>query len=200
MMSKLIHDFYRRADVLTIARELLGKVIFAQKNGQLTAGMITETEAYAGATDRASHAYGNRRTDRTRVMFRNGGLSYVYLCYGVHHLFNFVTHREDHPHAVLLRGIYPVKGKEVMEQRRGMLMKKKGFTDGPGKVTQAMGITVLDNGVDLSGDRIWVEDTGIKIQPKDIVVGPRIGVDYAREDAALPYRFLLQDPERIIEQ
>ncbi|MCB2220247.1 MAG: DNA-3-methyladenine glycosylase [Bacteroidetes bacterium] len=195
-MSKLGTDFYRRTDVLAISKELLGKVIYAQKNGVLTAGMITETEAYAGIEDRASHAYGNRRTDRTEVMYRKGGVAYVYLCYGVHHLFNFVTHQENHPHAVLLRGIHPVEGIEIMEQRRSMRMKKKGFTDGPGKVTQAMGITVLDNGLDLLGERIWIEDAGIKIASGDVLMGPRVGVDYAGEDAILPYRFLLRDPER----
>ncbi|MCD4697529.1 MAG: DNA-3-methyladenine glycosylase [Bacteroidales bacterium] len=190
---KLKRTFYTREDVVQIARDLIGKVIISDINGIITSGIITETEAYEGITDRASHAYNNRRTSRTETMFREGGIAYIYLCYGMHHLFNFVTGSKGIPHAVLLRGIFPYSGIEHMESRKGRKFSINGFTDGPGKVTKAMGINIGMDGEDLLNGRIWVEDKGIHIPGKAIITSPRIGVDYAGPDARLPYRFLLQD-------
>ena len=187
---KLQRDFYLRDDVVEIAHDLIGKVIYTHFDNKLTAGIISETEAYAGAIDKASHAYHNRRTNRTEVMFGQGGVSYVYLCYGVHYLFNFVTNQEDIPHAVLLRGIIPFASVETMKQRRGLSKPGKGFSDGPGKVTKALGVNMNHNKIDLLGDSIWVEDKGININDEEMLVGKRIGVEYAGEDAELPYRFL----------
>lgn len=187
---KLQRDFFLRDDVVSVAHDLIGKVIYTEIDNQLTAGIITETEAYAGAIDKASHAYNNNRTNRTEVMFGQGGFSYVYLCYGVHHLFNFVTNKKGIPHAVLLRGIKPLQGLEIMEQRTGKKSSHKGFSDGPGKLSRALGINMNHNKLDLIKSNIWVEDKEIKINKKNIVVGPRIGVQYADEDAKLPYRFL----------
>jgi DNA-3-methyladenine glycosylase len=188
---KLGQDFYTRSSVTLIARELLGKYIFTRFEDRITAGMISETEAYEGITDQASHAYNNRRTTRTEVMFAKGGVAYVYLCYGVHHLFNIVTNNPDIPHAVLLRGIIPAEGISIMEKRTGKKYNGKGFTDGPGKVSQALGIRVAHSGISLSGEMIWIEDKGITVNSNDIKVGPRIGIPYANEDALLQYRFLL---------
>lgn len=190
---KLHKSFYTRDSVTTIAKELLGKYIFTFDDGKLTGGIITETEAYAGVSDRASHAYNNRRTKRTEVMFAEGGVAYVYLCYGMHHLFNFVTGDRNVPDAVLLRGILPVEGIEVMELRMGRKMKPKGFSDGPGKVSKILNIKVTDSGEPLTGDRIWVEDNGIQVRENNILELPRVGVDYAGEDALLPYRFMIKD-------
>ncbi len=120
-MSKLNRDFYQREDVLSISRELLGKILCTNFDGKFTNGMIVETEAYAGETDHASHAYGGRRTNRTETMYSPGGTAYVYLCYGIHHLFNVVTNAEDNPHAILIRAIEPIKGIESMLQRRNMV-------------------------------------------------------------------------------
>jgi len=189
---KLDQAFYSRSSATQIAKELLGKVIFTRFHGKITAGIITETEAYEGITDKASHAFNNRRTDRTEIMYKNGGLAYVYLCYGVHHLFNFVTNQKGIPHAVLLRGIYPTTGIQTMEKRTKKKFSQKGFSDGPGKLSKALAIKTTHTGLDLTGDKIWVEDDGIKINDEDIIVTPRIGVDYAGEDAALPYRFLIK--------
>ena len=111
---KLQKDFYQREDVLTISRELLGKVLCTQFEGELTSGIIVETEAYAGETDQASHTYGGRRTLRTEVMYAPGGVSYIYLCYGIHHLFNVVTNFEGIPHAILIRAIKPIDGIDIM--------------------------------------------------------------------------------------
>jgi len=194
---KLQRDFYLRDDVVSIARDLIGKIIYTRFDNMLTGGIITETEAYAGIVDQASHAYNNRRTNRTEVMYYQGGVSYVYLCYGVHYLFNFVTNQKEIPHAVLLRGISPFTGLKVMEQRTGKKSGDKNFSDGPGKLTKALGININHNNLDLLGDTIWVEDRGINIKVNDIYVGPRIGVQYAGKDAKLLYRFLSKTSSKI---
>ncbi|MBN2175089.1 MAG: DNA-3-methyladenine glycosylase [Bacteroidales bacterium] len=188
---KIGQEFYLRENVVQIARDLLGKIIFTSIEGHITSGIISEVEAYAGIRDRASHAYNNRLTSRTEVMFGIGGTAYVYLCYGVHHLFNIVTNKVDQPDAILLRGIIPQKGIEIMEHRRGIKYRSKGFADGPGKVAQALGIKVIHTGVNLETGNIWLEDREIKIPEEDIYTGSRIGVEYAGEDAKLPYRFLV---------
>lgn len=179
--------------MVLLAKRLLGKSLFTNINGKLTGGIITETEAYAGITDRASHAYGGRRTARTEIMFQQGGVSYVYLCYGIHYLFNVVTGEEGNPHAVLIRGIYPVIGIDEILRRRKKSRLTKDVSDGPGKLTQALGITLKQNGNKLDDDEVWIEEDGLKISDSDILISKRIGVDYAGEDADLPYRFQL-DP------
>ena len=194
---KLDKDFYLRDDVVEIARDLIGKVIMTNINGFITSGIVSETEAYAGISDKASHAYNNRRTARTQVMYNEGGIAYIYLCYGIHHLFNFVTNGINVPHAVLLRGIIPLQGIDVMMKRCGKKHASKPFTDGPGKLTEALGIKTSLNGEDLTTGQIWVEDEGFQIGEDLIYCGPRVGVDYAGEDALLPYRFLLKDQEKI---
>ena len=191
----LSKPFYTRPDVVQIARDLIGKYLFTQFEEGITGGIIIETEAYEGATDRASHAFGNRRTDRTEVMFAEGGVAYVYLCYGIHSLFNIVTNVKDIPHAVLIRGIHPVEGLDIMLTRAGKDKIVRGFGSGPGKVSKLLGIHYSHSGLDLQGDKIWVEDRGLELA-KQIISGVRIGVDYAGEDALLPYRFRI--PEEII--
>ena len=192
--SILPRSFYTRPGVVDIARELLGKVLYTSINGQVSAGIITETEAYAGITDKASHAYNNRRTARTEIMFHQGGTAYVYLCYGIHSLFNIVTSVADEPHAVLIRGILPLRGVETMKLRSGKPKISESDGIGPGKVARLLGIAVRHSGLDMcdeavSGDRIWVQDEEVRVSEDEIVIGPRIGIDYAGEDALLPYRF-----------
>lgn len=194
-MMKLNRSFYMREDVVLIARELLGKYIFTCFEDGLTGGVITETEAYAGITDRASHAYNNRRTRRTEVMFGPGGYAYIYLCYGIHSLFNIVTNVEDVPHAVLIRGIMPVSGIDIMRQRMGKPLNNLSGI-GPGRVSALLGIHYSDSGIDLLGDRIWLEDRSIEVKDQDIITGPRVGVEYAGDDARLPYRFTLNTDKR----
>lgn len=186
MKSIVQRSFYERPDVVTIARELLGKVIVTEFDAVRTTGIITETEAYAGVLDKASHASGGRRTARNEPMYGQGGLAYVYLCYGIHHLFNVVTNVAGVPHAVLVRGIQPLEGMEVMCARRG---GTKLTTSGPGTLTAALGIRTEHSGADLLTGPIRLEDHGIRFPPEDLLIGPRIGVDYAGEDALLPYRF-----------
>ncbi len=189
--NKLSKSFYLQTDVVTIARELLGKFLMSNIDGVLCGGIITETEAYAGVTDRASHAYGGRRSNRTEVMYREGGVAYIYFCYGVHSLFNIVTNKKDIPHAVLIRAIEPVIGIDEMFKRLGRQKMQKDMTTGPGKLSKAMGFYYKDSGISLNGDKIWLEERGIKVEDHDIQTTTRIGVDYAGEDAKLPYRFLL---------
>ena len=189
---KLKESFYLQDDVVMITRELLGKYLLTNIDGVLCVGIITETEAYAGTSDRASHAYGGKRSNRTEVMFHEGGIAYVYLCYGIHSLFNIVTNVENVPHAVLIRAIHPMSGIDEMLKRTKKSKTGSGLTNGPGKLSKALGIHHKPTGVSLSGNKIWLEDRGVKIDEKDILVTPRIGIDYAGDDALLPYRFLLK--------
>lgn len=186
-------SFYLGTDVVSSSRQLLGKVLATRVDGVYTAGIITETEAYAGAIDRASHAFGNRRTARTEVMFGEGGRAYVYLIYGIHCLFNVVIGPEEVPLAVLVRGIEPLEGVGIMLRRRQLKEVKPQLGAGPGAAAQALGITRLLNGEDLTqSNQIWIEDRGIKVPAADIASGTRVGVAYAQEDALLPYRFFIK--------
>ena len=190
---QLPKPFFLHNDVVTLARELIGKHLFTKLNfGIITGGIISETEAYAGINDRASHAYGNRRTKRTNTMFLEGGIAYVYLCYGIHALFNIVTNKADVPHAILVRGIIPTHGIEKIKESTGYKTISNSSINGPGKVTKALGIKTSHDKTPLTGTNIWLEDRGVKISDNDIIVTKRIGVDYAGEDALLPYRFVLK--------
>ncbi len=191
----LPREFYTRPDVVEIAYDLLGKVLYTSFGHEITAGIITETEAYAGVTDKASHAYNNRRTARTEIMYSEGGCAYVYLCYGIHALFNIVTSIESHPHAVLIRGIEPLQGIDIMKARAGKQILTPGNSSGPGNITKLLGIRVMDSGLSLyrdeSGERkIWLRDEGIPVPHDEVKMGPRVGVNYAGEDAQLPFRFI----------
>jgi DNA-3-methyladenine glycosylase len=189
MSSKIPLPFYLREDVVCIAKELLGKYIFTHIDNQLTGGIITETEAYAGIIDKASHAYNSRRTKRTEVMYQQGGIAYVYFCYGMHCMFNIVTNKTDIPHAILIRAIKPTEGINTMLYRTQKKVVAKDFSNGPGKVCKALGIECKNSGTDLRGNIIWLEDRKKIIPDAEIIIGKRIGVDYAKEDALLPYRF-----------
>jgi len=188
---KLPESFYRRTNVVRIARELVGKGLFTRSSNVVTGGIIVETEAYSWR-ERGCHAFGKKKTKRTDVMFRGGGLAYVYLCYGIHHLFNIVTNTEDSPEAVLIRAVEPFEGELFMSRRRGSLPNKYQLTSGPGKLTKALGIDRMWNGKSLLGNEIWVEDVGRNVASNNIEAGPRIGIDYAMEDAKLPWRFTVK--------
>jgi DNA-3-methyladenine glycosylase len=192
-VPKLRRNFHTRKDVLTISKELIGQILVTHINGELTTGRIVETEAYAGMTDRASHAFGGRRTPRTDVMYAQGGTSYVYLCYGIHHLFNVVTHQVDTPHAILIRAVEPIEGIDTMLKRRRMSRPEYRLTAGPGSLALAMGITTQHSGVDLLADDIYICSDPHRKAPKTIIASPRVGVSYAKEDSLLPWRFRLAD-------
>lgn len=192
--SKLDKSFFLSDDVVQVARDLLGKRLLTLQNGALTSGIIIETEAYRGVTDKASHAYGGRRTKRTGIMYHEGGCIYVYLCYGIHSLFNIVTNKAGIPDAVLIRGLIPEKGLDEMMGRRNTA-NKRILTDGPGKLSQAMAIHHSYSGIELgsklNGFSVWIEQGYTDISGL-ITSGPRIGVDYAGDDALLPWRFKLK--------
>jgi DNA-3-methyladenine glycosylase len=189
---KLPESYYQRDDVVAISRDLLGKYLLTCIDGITTGGYIVETEAYNGAIDKASHAFGNKQTPRTQTMFMPGGISYVYLCYGIHEMFNIVTSVEGTPHAILIRAINPTEGLELMQLRRNMPVVKPNITAGPGSVAKALGITRKINAVSLQSDTIWIEDSGLSFPDNEIAAVPRIGVSYAAEDALLPYRFYVK--------
>lgn len=191
-MSKLPLSFYQQDDVVSLAQQLLGKKLFTQVDGNTTAGIITETEAYFGIEDKACHAYGGRKTDRTATMYLAGGVTYVYLCYGIHNLLNVVTSTEGNPHAVLIRAIEPTDGIDLMLLRRNMTDVKPNLTAGPGALAKAMGIDRALNAKDLLGNEIWIEDIGFKVDESHIVASPRVGVAYAQEHALLPWRFYIK--------
>lgn len=197
MPQRLRASFYQRSEIEEIARELLGKVLCTHLDGVLTSAMIIETEAYQAPDDKASHAYGNKKTKRTEVMFRSGGHAYIYLCYGIHHMMNVVSGGKGEAHAILIRAVQPVVGIQTMLQRRQMTRVEPRLTSGPGSLCQAMGIKTTDTGINMldSNSSIWIEDHGIEIAAKQIIAGPRIGIDYAEECAAWPWRYFVdQNP------
>ena len=192
-MSKLPAKFYKRGDVLAISKELLGKVLCTQFDDNLTSGIIVETEAYAGETDRASHAYGGKRTHRTEIMYASGGRAYIYLCYGIHHLFNVVTNVEGVPHAVLIRAIEPLEGIDLMLQRRNMNKLLSKLTSGPGILSKAMGISILHSGQSLLDNLIWIENRANNpLKDFKIISSSRVGCQYAGKDANNPWRFRIK--------
>ena len=189
---KLPRDFYTRPNVVHIAQELLGKYLYTTIDGMLTGGMIVETEAYAGENDRACHAHLNRRTARTKIMYHEGGVAYVYLVYGIYNLFNIITNVAGKADAVLVRAIEPEIGTEEMLLRRNMPTIKPNLTAGPGVLSIALGINRKHYGEDLTGNTIWLEDKGISIPDESIMTVPRVGIDYAGDDALLPWRFYIK--------
>ena len=189
--QKLPREFYTRTNVVTVARDLLGKLLVVPENdGRRVSGVIVETEAYRGPEDRASHAFGGRRTKRTETMYQKGGTAYVYFVYGMYHQFNVVTNIENIPHAILIRALEPVEGIEVMRERR-QGHSGRTLTNGPGKLCIALGIDRQLDAADLLGERVWIEE-GRKVPPRLIASGPRIGIDYAEEWVDKPWRFWIR--------
>lgn len=190
--TKLTRDFYTRSNVLRVARDLLGKLLVVPTaEGKRVSGMIVETEAYRGPQDRASHAFGGRRTRRTETMYQQGGLAYVYFVYGMYNQFNVVTNVADIPHAILVRALEPVEGIEIMHTRRHT-QPDRNLTSGPGKLCIALGIDKRLDGADLLGKDVWLEEYE-PIRPRRIASGPRIGIDYAEEWVEKPWRFWVKD-------
>lgn len=190
-MNILPLSFYLRPDVVLIARELLGKVLVTKWNGEYTSGRIVETEAYAGELDRASHAY-RGITPRTTVMFGEGGVAYVYLCYGIHQMFNIVTNVRGTAHAILIRAVEPIEGVDVMLRRTGKKVLDNTITRGPGNVGKAFGFHTSQCGLSLQSKELFIADDGYAPDEKTIRVSPRIGVDYAGEHALFDYRFYIE--------
>ena len=192
--KRIDRAFFLRKDVLQIAQDLIGTKLCVIQNGQYCSGIIVETEAYRAPEDQASHAYQNRRTPRTSTMFAKGGTSYVYICYGIHRLFNVITGPKNIPHAVLIRAIEPLEGIETMLRRRNLKSLKKQVTAGPGCLTVAMGIGMLENGIDLceTKSHIWLEHRPEFNEKLIIEESKRIGVESAGKSALLPWRYTLK--------
>lgn len=190
--SKLLPvSFYENPDVVDISKNLLGKVLCSSIGSIFTAGVITETEAYCGRNDKACHANNGLRTARTEVMYGEPGVAYIYLCYGIHHLLNIVTNHEGLADAVLIRSLRPLDGLESMKKRR-KISKEENLTNGPGKLTQALGVTTVLNTTNLRNPPLWIEDRGIRVSPGEISSSERIGVDYAGEHAKRKWRFYIK--------
>lgn len=191
-MKKLSVSFYQRENVLQIAKELLGKLLVTKWNGIVTSGRIVEVEAYNGIIDKASHAFGGRRTRRNEIMYADGGVAYIYLCYGIHHLFNVVTNSKETPHAILIRALEPVKGIDTMLKRVGKKKLDNTLTKGPGNLSKALGIVTKHGGCSLRSKELFIADDGFAYDKKNIIASLRIGVDYAGKDALLPYRLYVK--------
>ncbi|MEP6583156.1 MAG: DNA-3-methyladenine glycosylase [Ginsengibacter sp.] len=191
-MKKLPLSFYQRNNVVQIAKELLGKVIVTTFDGDVTSGRIIETEAYVAITDKASHSFGNRRTARNEHMYGHPGIAYVYICYGMHQMFNIVTNEKDVPDAVLVRAVEPLEGIEIMLKRTGKGALDFTLTRGPGNVGKALGIFKHHSGLDLNSEEIYIVDDQFSIKEEDIGKSIRIGVESAGPDGLLPYRFYIR--------
>ncbi len=191
-MKKVPLSFYNRKDVVQIARELLGKIVVTNINEQITSGRIVETEAYIGITDKASHSFEGKRTPRNEYMYSAPGTAYVYICYGMHQMFNIVTNRKEIPDAILIRAIEPMKGIDLMLQRTGKKILDKTLTCGPGNVGKALGIFKHHSGQYLLDEKIYLLDDHYKVPLEKIGISKRIGVESAGPDALLPYRFYVK--------
>lgn len=196
-MNKLTIDFYDRKNVLQIAGELLGKIVVTNIEGVTTSGRIVETEAYIGITDKASHSFSGKRTSRNEHMYAKAGTAYVYICYGIHPMFNVVTNKMGTPDAILIRALEPMEGIEIMQARTGKQKQDKTLTKGPGNVAKALGIRKIHSGINLLGSIIFILSDDFKIDEKFIGTSKRIGVNYAGTDALLPYRYYVKGNEYV---
>lgn len=190
----LKREFYIK-DGITLAKDLLGKILVKEIDGVLYKGRIVETETYMGVVDKACHSYNNRRTKKTEAMYREGGYSYIYLIYGMYNCFNVTASIKDNPEAVLIRALEPLENKELMLKIR-KVKRDKDIANGPGKLTKALRITSEDNDIDLTlRKNIWLEDDGYI--PNKIIETTRIGIDYAEEFKDKLWRFYISENNNI---
>jgi DNA-3-methyladenine glycosylase len=190
-MEKLPPDFYQRENAVQIARELLGKRLFSMAGNILTGGIIVETEAYMGPDDRGSHAWNNRRTNRTEIMYASGGVVYMYICYGIHDMLNIVTGPENTSHAILIRAIEPTTGLEIMRERRNIYNNDVRLCQGPGALAQALGLNKMYNGKSLQGNEIWIEG-GELISEEQLIASSRVGMNFEGPYKTIPWRFYIR--------
>ena len=192
IMKKLPIQFYKRADVVLIAKELIGKIIVTQFNGLITSGRIVETEAYIGLTDRASHSFGGKRTARNEHMYSGPGTAYVYICYGMHHLFNVVSNAKNIPDAILIRAVEPLAGTGIMLERTGKKKLDNSLTKGPGNVARALGISKEQSGINLVKGQVYIADDGFLLEQNLLGISKRIGIESAGDAVLKPYRFYVK--------
>ena len=192
-MKKLLPSFYEREDVIQVAKDLLGKILVTNFDNKTTSGRIVETEAYVAFIDKASHAFGGRRTARNEHMNAAAGTAYVYICYGMHQMMNVVTNKVDVPDAVLIRAVEPLEGIETMLSRTGKPTLDYTLTKGPGNVGKAFGLIKKHSGQCLVNGEINIYDDDYKITGELMGVSKRIGVESAGPDSLLPYRFYVKN-------
>lgn len=192
MKNKLPVDFYQQSDVVSVARQLLGKHVYSLINGNLTGGIIIETEAYRGPDDRGSHAFNNKRTPRNEMMYRAGGVAYMYICYGIHDMLNIVTGTDGISHAALIRAIEPTEGLEIMRIRRGIFDQDRRLCQGPGALAKALGLTKLHNGEDLQGEALWLTDEGTNFDDDQVIASARVGMNFDGPFKTIPWRFYVR--------
>lgn len=193
MLPTLPISFYESEDVTFIARNLLGKIIETRIDGRVTRGRIVETEAYVAFTDKASHAYQGRRTPRNEDMYGPPGTAYVYICYGLHRMFNVVTNKAEIPDAVLIRAVEPLEGIPVMLKRSRKKFADASLTRGPGNTGKALGIEKIHSGKSLQQLPVrLLFDPDFCIAVEEIGISPRIGVSSSGEDALKPYRYFIK--------
>ena len=191
-MKKLSTSFYNRTNVVAIAKELLGKIVVTHIDGIVTSGRIVETEAYVALVDKASHAFNGRRTAKNEHMYAPGGTSYIYICYGIHQMLNIVTNKKDIPDAVLIRAVEPMEGIDDMLIRTGKKQLDFTLTRGPGNVGKALGLFKHHSGISLMDESIALYQDKFEVENTMVGTSKRIGVDYAGDDAMLPYRFYIK--------
>jgi len=191
-MKKIPLSFYKRKDVVAIARDLIGKIVVTKFDGLITSGRIIETEAYVAHVDKASHSFGGRRTAKNEHMYARPGTAYVYICYGMHQMLNVVTNDKNIPDAVLIRAVEPLEGIDIMLRRTGKEKLNFTLTKGPGNVGKALGIFKMHSGLHLLDEKIYLADDGLKLKESEIGISKRIGVESAFPDSELPYRFYVR--------
>jgi len=190
--KRIANTYWESEEVLRLSQEILGCYLATNINGEFCYGRIVETEAYEGINDKAAHVFDDRKTERTKVMYGKSGHAYIYLCYGMHHLLNIVTAPEGIPHAILIRGIEPVLGEEIMALRSNKKVGDKRIGRGPGNVSKAMGLHYKMTGVSLDSEHIGIFKPD-EFPHFNIIRGSRIGVAYAKEDALRPNRFWIEN-------
>jgi DNA-3-methyladenine glycosylase len=188
---KLSPNFYLREDTLIVAKELIGKYVFTKIDGLITGGMIVETEAYIGPLDAGSHSFNNRKTAKNATMYEEGGVTYLYICYGIHDMLNIVTGPADSSHAILIRAIEPLIGTDLMQLRRGNMPLNR-LAKGPGSLAKALGLNKSHNQESLQGDKVWIEDQGVIIRPELIKATARVGLSCAEPYFSIPWRFIIK--------
>ncbi|OAQ38223.1 3-methyladenine DNA glycosylase [Pedobacter psychrophilus] len=188
---KLIQSFYDSDDTLKMAKDLIGHFLYTNLDGNITGGMIVETEAYMGVTDSSCHTFNNRKTNRNATMYCQGGVIYMYVCYGIHDMLNIVTGSEGDSQVILIRAIEPLTGIEIMKERRGDVPLKR-LTKGPGSLAKALGLKRIHDGISLTEDKVWIEDQGFKVEPENIIETARIGLGCPEPYFSIPWRFFLK--------
>ncbi len=196
-LRKLPINFFDRENVVQIAKDLLGKILFTNFDEVITSGRIVETEAYVALTDKASHSFNGKRTSKNEHMYADPGTVYVYICYGMHQMMNIVTNKKNIPDAILIRALEPLEGIDQMLIRSKKNVLDVTLTKGPGNVGRALGIHKKHSGDLLHSQNIFILDDGFIAGDNMIGSSKRIGVESAGADGLLPYRFYIKGNKNV---